>query len=69
MAGGVPRFFSDEKAGESFRNLGLWLEWDFHDQLIAGLFGFRSLELVDVVAFRGKERKVSNLGGFGEGEF
>jgi len=27
------------------------------------------LELVDVVAFRGEKRKVSDLGGIGEGEF
>jgi len=51
VAGGVPRFFSDEKTRESFRNLCLWLEGNFYDQLIVGLFDFCGLELIDVIAF------------------
>ena len=55
MAGGVPRLFGDEQPGESVRHLGFGLERNFDDQLIAGLFSFRRLELVDVVTVRRKE--------------
>ena len=69
MAGGVPRLFGDEQPGESVRHLGFWLEGNFDDQLIAGLFSFRRLELVDVVTVRSKKGKRTDIWGVGDGKF
>ena len=69
VAGGVPRLFGDEQSGESFRKLRFWLERNFDDQLIAGLFSFRRLELVDVIAVRRKEGEGADFLGVGDGEF
>ena len=69
MTGGVPRFFGDEQPGKSVRGLCLWFEGNFDDPLIACLFGFRRLELVDVVAVRRKEREGADFLGGGDGKF
>lgn len=69
MAGGVPRLFGNEQSGESIRNLGLWFEWNLDDQLVAGLFGFCGLELVNVVAVRRKEGERANFRCVRDGKF
>jgi hypothetical protein len=69
VTGGVPGFFGDEQTGKRVRNLGLWFEWNFDDPLIAGLFSFHRLELVDVVTVRRKKRKRTDFRGVGDGKF
>ena len=57
----VPGFFGDKDAGERIGELGIFLERNPKELTAAVLFGLGRLELVDVIAFIGEERKRPGL--------
>jgi hypothetical protein len=57
----VPGFFGDKDAGERIGEPGIFLERNPKELTAAVLFGLGRLELVDVIAFIGEERKRPGL--------